>query len=93
MPHAPHYSLKGMLLATTAIALAVVSIKFLFQLPLDVAFALSILVCFAACGAALLGAGIGHPWGRTTIGAVTGAIIALTAAGVAAMAIHVWLMP
>jgi hypothetical protein len=80
-----------MLLATTAVALAVVSIKFVFQLPLDVAFAISILGCFWVSGAALLGAGVGHPWGRTTAGAATGAVLALTAAGAAAMAIRVWL--
>jgi hypothetical protein len=90
MPHAPHYSLRGMLLAMTAVALAVVSLKFVFQLPLDVAFAFSILLCFWTSGAALLGAGIAHPWGRTTTGAVTGAVVALSAAGAAAMAIRVW---
>jgi hypothetical protein len=81
-----------MLLATTAVALAVVSTKFVFELPFDVAFALSILVCFWIAGAALLGAGIGHPWGRTTAGAITGAVVALSAAGAAAMAIRVWLV-
>jgi hypothetical protein len=77
----------------TAVAIAVVSIKFVFQLPLDVAFALSVLICFWVAGGALLGAGIAHPGGRTTAGAVTGAIIALTAAGAAPMAIRVWLLP
>jgi hypothetical protein len=58
MRHEPHYSLKALLLATTAIAFAVVSLKFVFQLPLDVAFAFSVFLCFWIAGAALFGAGI-----------------------------------